>query len=164
MPKQLVRICPSDRFCRVQNLLASSVELIWPITELCFRQILSTDFLNRFYQDVKTGPKWWPTTCYADSKEGSPPSCSSFSCVTYDPPLLRLLSGERCLVFSELCWRHLSAGRPRRRSSNLWPKPFGLKKIRTHVDLLSIPRLWGGKCQNVWVVSKAANTKPLHGI
>ena len=57
MPKQLVRICPSNRFCRVQNLLTSSVELIWPITELYFRQILSTYFLNRFYQDVKTGPK-----------------------------------------------------------------------------------------------------------
>ena len=50
MPKQLVRIC------RVQNLLTSSVKLIRPITELYFRQILSTDFLNRFYQDVKTGP------------------------------------------------------------------------------------------------------------
>ena len=59
MPKQLVRICPSDRFCRVQNLLTSSAELIWPITELYFRQILSTDFLNRFYQDVKTGPNRW---------------------------------------------------------------------------------------------------------
>ena len=23
------------------------------------------------------------------------------------------------------------------------------KKIRAHLDLLSIPRLWGGKCQNV---------------
>ena len=55
--KQLVRICPSDRFCRVQNLPTSSVELFWPITELYFRQILSTDFMNRFYQDVKTGPK-----------------------------------------------------------------------------------------------------------
>ena len=47
-----VRICPSDRFCRVQNLLTSSVELIWPITELYFRQILSTDFMNRFYLDI----------------------------------------------------------------------------------------------------------------
>ena len=56
MPKQLVRICPTDRFCRVQNLPTSSVELIWQITELYFRQILSTDFMNRFYQDVKTGP------------------------------------------------------------------------------------------------------------
>ena len=54
MTKQLVvRICPSDRFCRVQNLPTSSVELIWPITELYFRQVLSTDFMNRFYQDVK---------------------------------------------------------------------------------------------------------------
>ena len=52
MPKQLVRICPSDRFCRVQNLPTSSVELIWPITELYFRQILATDFMNRFYLDV----------------------------------------------------------------------------------------------------------------
>ena len=52
MPKQLVRICPSDRFCRVQNLPTSSVELISPITELYFRQILSTDFINRFYLDV----------------------------------------------------------------------------------------------------------------
>ena len=49
MPKQLVRICPSDRFCRAQNLPTSSVELIWPITELYFRQILATDFMNRFY-------------------------------------------------------------------------------------------------------------------
>ena len=57
MPKQLFRICPSDKFCRVQNLPTSSVELIWPITELYFRLILSTDFMNRFYQDVKTGPK-----------------------------------------------------------------------------------------------------------
>ena len=60
MPKQLVRICPSDRFCRVQNLPTSSVKLIWPITKLYFRQILSTDFLDRFYQDVKTGPKSRP--------------------------------------------------------------------------------------------------------
>ena len=52
----IVIICPSDRFCRVQNLPTSSVELFWPITELYFRQILSTDFMNRFYQDVKTGP------------------------------------------------------------------------------------------------------------
>ena len=51
--KKLVRICPSDRFCRVQNLPTSSVELIWPITELYFRQILATDFMNRFYLDVK---------------------------------------------------------------------------------------------------------------
>ena len=56
MPKQLVRICPFDRFCRVQNLPTSSVELIWPITELYFRQILSTGFMNRLYLDVKTGP------------------------------------------------------------------------------------------------------------
>ena len=56
MPKQSVRICPSDRFCRIHNLPTNSVELIWPITELCFRQILSTDFMNRFYLDVKTGP------------------------------------------------------------------------------------------------------------
>ena len=53
-----VRICPSDRFCRVQNLPTSSVELFWPITELYFGQILSTDFMNRLDQDVKTGPKY----------------------------------------------------------------------------------------------------------
>ena len=35
---------------------------------------------------------------------------------------------------------------------------------RTHLDLLSIPQLGGGKYQNVWVGSKAANTKPLHGM
>ena len=37
------------------------------------------------------------------------------------------------------------------------PTPFSrttkyivvLRKIRAHLDLLSIPRLWGGKCQNV---------------
>ena len=56
MPKQLLESVHSDRFCRVQNLPTSSVELIWPITELYFRQILSTDFMNRFYQDVNTGP------------------------------------------------------------------------------------------------------------
>ena len=55
MPKRLVRICPSDGFCRVQNLPTSSVELIWPITELYFQHILATDFMNRFYLDVKTG-------------------------------------------------------------------------------------------------------------
>ena len=38
------------------------------------------------------------------------------------------------------------------------------RKIRTHLDLLSIPQLGGKKCQNVQVGSKAANTKPLHGI
>ena len=43
------RICASDRFCRVQNLPTSSVELIWPTTERYFQQILSTDFMNRFY-------------------------------------------------------------------------------------------------------------------
>ena len=32
------------------------------------------------------------------------PTCSSFPCATYDPPLLRLLSREqRYLVFSTLC-------------------------------------------------------------
>ena len=93
-PKQLVRICPFDRFCRVQNLQTScccccfshsahwlptrkkllytvanpargllnrekkkkkksgSIERIWPITELYFRQILSTDFINRLYLSV----------------------------------------------------------------------------------------------------------------
>ena len=60
MLKHLVRICPSDRFCRVQNLPTSSVELIWPITELYFPQILSTGFMNRFYLGVKTGPKFIP--------------------------------------------------------------------------------------------------------
>ena len=42
------------------------------------------------------------------SKEGSPPTCSSFPCATYDPPLLCLLSGEQryFFVFSGLCWRH----------------------------------------------------------
>ena len=51
--KKIVRISPSDRFCRVQNLPTSSVELIWPVTELYFRQILSTDFMNRFYLEIK---------------------------------------------------------------------------------------------------------------
>ena len=32
-----------DRLCRVQNLPTSSVKLIWPITELYSRQILSRD-------------------------------------------------------------------------------------------------------------------------
>ena len=38
------KIPTSDRFCRVQNLSTSSVELIWPITDFIFdrlcRQIL----------------------------------------------------------------------------------------------------------------------------
>ena len=51
------RICPSHGFCRAQNLPNSSVKLIWPITELFFRQILATDFMNRSYLDVKTGPR-----------------------------------------------------------------------------------------------------------
>ena len=68
-PKQLLRICPSDRFCRVQNLRTSSVELIWPITELYIRQILSTDFMNRFYLDVKTGPNAFQTVCLKLSDE-----------------------------------------------------------------------------------------------
>ena len=55
MPKQLLESVHSDRFCRVQNLPTSSVELIGPITELYFRQILSTDLMNEFYQDVNTG-------------------------------------------------------------------------------------------------------------
>ena len=38
-----------------------------------------------------------------DSKEGSSPPCSSFPCATYDPPLLRLLSGEQPTVFG-LFW------------------------------------------------------------
>ena len=46
-----VRICPSDRFCRVQNLPTSSVELIWPITELLF----STDSVDRFYEHILSG-------------------------------------------------------------------------------------------------------------
>ena len=60
MPKQLliVKICPPDRFCRVQNLPTSSVELICPITELHFRQILSTDFMNRFtFSALVASPK-----------------------------------------------------------------------------------------------------------
>ena len=68
MGKQLVRICPSDRFCRVQNLPTSSVELIWPIPELYFRQILATDFMNRFYLDVKTGPNM-VIMCYSKSMD-----------------------------------------------------------------------------------------------
>ena len=31
---------------------SGSIERIWPITELYFRQILSTDFINRFYLSV----------------------------------------------------------------------------------------------------------------
>ena len=61
--KQLLESVHSNRFCRVQNLLTSSVELIWPITELYFRQILSTDFMNRFYQDVNTGPYKQTSLC-----------------------------------------------------------------------------------------------------
>ena len=47
MPKQLVKICPSDRFCRVQNLPTSSVELIWPI-------IIINDTLARSLEPVVT--------------------------------------------------------------------------------------------------------------
>ena len=57
MPKQLLESVHSDRFCRVQNLPTSSVELIWPITELYFRQTLSTDFMNRFYQEAEEADK-----------------------------------------------------------------------------------------------------------
>ena len=38
------------------------------------------------------------------------------------------------------------------------------RKIRTRLDLLSIPQSGGGGCQKVWVGSKATDTKPLHGI
>ena len=55
--KTIIRICPFRQILSCSNLPTSSVELIWPITELYFRQILSTDFMNRFCQDVKTGPK-----------------------------------------------------------------------------------------------------------
>ena len=44
IPQSYYRICPSERYCRVQNLPTSSVKLIWPITELYSRQVLSTDF------------------------------------------------------------------------------------------------------------------------
>ena len=57
LPKQLLESVHFDRFCRVQNLPTSSVELIRPITELYFQHILSTDFMNRLCQDVKTGPQ-----------------------------------------------------------------------------------------------------------
>ena len=55
--KTIIRICPFRQILSCSNLPTSSVELIWPITELYFRQILSTDFMNRFCQDVETGPK-----------------------------------------------------------------------------------------------------------
>ena len=55
--KTIIRICPFRQILSCSNLPTSSVELIWPITELYFRQILSTDFMNRFCQDVKTGPR-----------------------------------------------------------------------------------------------------------
>ena len=55
--KQCIRICPFRQILSCSNFPTSSVELIWPITELYFRQILSTDFMNRFCQDVKTGPQ-----------------------------------------------------------------------------------------------------------
>ena len=35
-------------------------------------------------------------------KEGSPPTCSSLPCTTYDSPLLRLFSGEQNSVWSFL--------------------------------------------------------------
>ena len=54
--KTIIRICPFRQILSCSNLPTSSVELIWPITELYFRQILSTDLMNRFCQDVKTGP------------------------------------------------------------------------------------------------------------
>ena len=55
--KTIIRICPFRQILSCSNLPTSSVELIWPITELYFQQILSTDFMSRFCQDVKTGPK-----------------------------------------------------------------------------------------------------------
>ena len=35
-----------------------------------------------------------------------------------------------------------------------------LKKIRVHLDLLSIPRLWGKKCQNVILSSTTYQNAP----
>ena len=57
--KTIIRICPFRQILSCSNLPTSSVELIWPITELCFRQILSTDFMNRFCQDVKAALFAW---------------------------------------------------------------------------------------------------------
>ena len=48
-----IEIWPFRQILSCSNLPTSSVELIWPITELYFRQILSTDFMKRFCQDVK---------------------------------------------------------------------------------------------------------------
>ena len=58
--KTIIIICPFRQILSCSNLPTSSVELIWLITELYFRQILSTDLMNRFCQDVKTGPKIRP--------------------------------------------------------------------------------------------------------
>ena len=62
--KTIIRICPFRQILSCSNLPTSSVELIWPITELYFRQILSTDSMNRFCQDVKAVVKYvggfWP--------------------------------------------------------------------------------------------------------
>ena len=35
-----------------KNKKSGSIERIWPITELYFRQILSTDFINKLYLSV----------------------------------------------------------------------------------------------------------------
>ena len=57
-------------------------------------------YINRH---ARTPEKQGKQVDLTDSKEGSPPTCSSFPCASYVPPLLRLLSGEqRYLVFSGL--------------------------------------------------------------
>ena len=57
-------------------------------------------------------------------KEGSPPTCSSLPCTTYDPPLLRLFQMNNG-IWSFLDYvEDIAAGRPLCLPSNLQPKPF----------------------------------------
>ena len=74
------------------------------------KKVYQTNLLTPIQEENnldRLGLLLWPTfsaTNRTSKKEGSPPTCSSLPCTTYDSPLLRLFSGEqRCLVFSGLC-------------------------------------------------------------
>ena len=76
------RICPSDRFCRAQNLPTSSVELIWPITgryDLIVLHLLAILFFlvrkNPVYRDSNSRPnvsKGYEVTSELPGRPASP--------------------------------------------------------------------------------------------
>ncbi|CAN0420958.1 unnamed protein product, partial [Ascophyllum nodosum] len=80
--------------------------------------------------------------------EGSPPTCSSLPCTTYDSPLLRLFSGctdEKCpCPKSWRVWRCVGAGEERTQilqKSRVYPDAWGrhgpdLKSRRTTASSL----------------------------